>query len=73
MNMKNLDVEQLSSVSGAEPRGLIEGTGRQLDGTDITSSNTRQGRAYTGDVIVGYRDGSAVTYYADGHKPTKSW
>jgi hypothetical protein len=71
--MNILDVEQLSSVAGAEPRGLIEGRGRQLDGTDITSSNTRQGKANSGDVIVGYRDGSTEVYFATGGKSKKLW
>jgi hypothetical protein len=72
MYMKTLDIEQLSMVAGAEPRGLIEGRGRQLDGTDITSSNTKQG-ANSGDVIVGYRDGSVEVYFAEGGKSKKLW
>jgi hypothetical protein len=32
--MKTLGIEELSSIAGAEPRGVMEG-GRQLDGSDI--------------------------------------
>jgi hypothetical protein len=70
--MKTLNIKQLSKVAGAEPRGLVDGRGRQLDGTDITSSNTRQG-ANSGDVIVGYRDGSTEVYFAGGGKSKKLW
>jgi hypothetical protein len=72
MNMKDLDIEQLSSVAGGEPRG-VNTQGRQNDGSDITSSNTRQGKVNTGDVIVGYSDGSTAVYFSGGGKPKIVW
>jgi hypothetical protein len=54
MNMKNLDVEQLSSVAGAEPRGFTDReTGHLSDGTDIVRSRLGTG-ARREQVVVDY-------------------
>jgi hypothetical protein len=52
--MKTLDVEQLSSVAGAEPRGYTDpDTGHLSDGTDIVGSRLGTG-ARRDQVIVDY-------------------
>jgi hypothetical protein len=66
--MKTLDVEQLSCIAGAEPRGTSP-TGRQNDGYDIVRSKYMEGetiKGYERWVHVRYNDGSSDEYDLDG-------
>jgi hypothetical protein len=59
MNMKTLDVEQLSSIAGAEPRG-VSPTGRQNDGTDIREN---WDIVVEKQPLIPYRTGYRVSVY----------
>jgi hypothetical protein len=62
MNMKTLNVEELSSVAGAEPRGLSP-TGRQNDGSDIWGSGAARWKGEDQiTVTVGYDDATYGKY-----------
>jgi hypothetical protein len=62
MNMKTLDVEQLSRVAGAEPRG-VNTAGRQNDGSDIWGSGAARIKN-EGQIVVTvlYTDGDFRQY-----------
>jgi hypothetical protein len=71
MNMKTLDVEKLSRVAGAEPRGT-NNSGRQNDGTDIWDSGAGYNRELKGYVTnITYEDRTTVKIFPDG--TTKSF
>lgn len=60
--MKNLDIEQLPSVAGAEPRGCTDpDSGHLCDGTDIVDSYFGTG-ARRDQVIVDYDNGGQWAY-----------
>ena len=66
--MKQLNEQEVKSVSGGEPHGS-DGHGHQLDGTDIVRLGTEEGQSgtyKTVDVIVQYRNGGVRGYNADG-------